>query len=204
MPNDSTPIVFSVSSSADLAMRSYFLDDKQRQHILLGHRGLQNAIIAIQSAVEEPTHIYRSKTADNRLLFVSQKVVTGKGRPMKVVIERVGEHGKIITATWSSATHTEELIWDSSGTLYTNYDEQNDVLYISKGATAIEYASDDEEFENVWLRKNDEDELPQGVTIFGLKKLVEEERDRLFQRVALFLGVTKDEIMLRSNIVPIA
>lgn len=121
---------------------------------------------------------------------------------MKVVVERVGEQGKVITATWSSPSHTEELIWDSSGALYTNYDAQNDVLYISKGATAVEYASDDEEFENLWLRKNDEDESPQGVTIFGLKKLVQEERDMLFQRIALFLGVTRDEIMLRSNIVP--
>jgi hypothetical protein len=61
MPELDSPIIFSVVSSADLAMRSYFLDDRQRQHILLGHRGLQNAITAIQSAVESPTHIYRSK-----------------------------------------------------------------------------------------------------------------------------------------------
>jgi hypothetical protein len=199
MSNGNTTIIFSVASAADLALRSYFLDDRQRQHILLGHRGLQNAIFAIQSAVEQPTQIYRSKSDDRRLAFVSNNVLTGRGHPMKVIIERVGDRGKIITATWSSVAHSEELIWDASGALYTNYDREHDVFYISKGASAPEYAEDDAEFATMWLRKNEDNDEPQGVTIFGLRSLPEEQRMSLFHHVALFLGVTTDEIRLRSN-----
>lgn len=145
------------------------------------------------------THIYRSKTDDRRLLFVSHNVLTGKNRPMKVVIERVGEEGKIITATWSGGSVSEQLVWDASGALYTNYDTQHDVFYVSKGTSAVEYAEDDSKFEQMWLRKNEETDAPQGVTIFGLKKLPAENREELFQRIASFLGVTSDEIGLRAN-----
>lgn len=200
MPPDNSPIIFSVASVADLALRSYFLDDRQRQHILLGHRGLQSSISAIQTAVEGPTQVYRSKSDDNRLVFVSQNVVIGKGRPMKVIIERVGEEGKIITATWSGGTGSEQLIWDASGAIYTNYDDKHDVFYISKGKTAIEYAEDDTKFE-MWMRKNEEDDSPQGVTVFGLRKVPKENREELFQRIAIFLGVTKDEIGLRAGFI---
>jgi hypothetical protein len=198
MPDGKSEIIFSVSSLADLALRSYFLDDKQRQHILLGHRGLQTAIGAIQSAVEGPTQIYRSKSDDNRLVFISEKVTTGKGRPMKVVIERVGDEGKIITATWSSGGGGQ-LVWDSSGTLYSNYDEPHDVFYLSRGSAKPEYAEDDPKYPDVWLRKNEEDDVAQGVTIFGLKNRSPEDIDELYQHVALFLGVTKDEVGLRIN-----
>ncbi len=203
MPNTDSPVIFNVTSSADLALQTYWLDDRQRQHILLGHRGIaQTAISAVQSTIEVPTHIYRSKTDDNRFLFVSRDVVIGKqGRPMKVIVERVGSEGKIITATWSGNNFAEQLVWDSSGALYTNYDAQHDVLYVSKGATALEYAEDDPEIANIWLRRNDENDTPQGVTIFGLRKLPKNNRDAIFEKVAAFLSVTKDEVELRANVV---
>ena len=203
MSKGESPIIFSVSSIADIALRTYYLDDRQRQHILLGHRGLAQAgLVAVQTTVEGPTHIYRSKTDDNRFLFVSQNVVMGRGgRPMKVVIERTGETGKIITATWSNNSFSEELVWDSSGALYTNYDEQHDIFYISKGSARLEYSEDDPDYEMLWLRRNDDDNSPQGVTIFGLKRIAGDERDNLFQRIALFLGATKDDIRLRAGVV---
>ena len=120
---------------------------------------------------------------------------------MKVIVERENDQGKIITATWSGNTFTEQLIWESSGTLYTNYDKKHDVFYISKGATTVEYSEDDPEFDALWLRKNEENDSPQGVTIFGLRKIPQHNRDRLFERIAAFLGVTKDDIGLRAGIV---
>jgi hypothetical protein len=119
---------------------------------------------------------------------------------MKVIIERIGSEGKVITATWSGSKFSEQLVWDSSGTLYTNYDDGHDILYISRGPADAEYAEDDPQFASMWLRKRDTDDAPQGVTIFGLKKLPIDQRDELFTRVASFLGVTKDEIGLRANI----
>lgn len=195
------PIIFRiVSSSADLGLRGYFFDDRQRQHMLLGHRGLQSAIIAIQSAVEGPTAIYRSKSDDNRFVFLSKNVQTGRRSLMKVIVERVGDEGKVITATWGGISYSGQLVWDASGALYTNYDDQHDVFYISKGATTDEYADDDPEFD-MWLRKREDDDTPQGVTIFGLRKFEENEINRIFERAALFLGVTRDEIKLRASAV---
>jgi hypothetical protein len=84
--------------------------------------------------------------------------------------------------------------------LYANYDDQHDVVYISKEATTGEYADDDTEFD-MWLRKREDDDTPQGVTIFGLRKFDENEANRIFERAALFLGVTRDEIKLRAGAV---
>lgn len=203
MPTTDSPIIFNVISSVDLALDTYYLDDRQRQHILLGHRGLgDESISAVQATVEGPTQVYRSKNDDNRLLFVSTDIVIGKGRrPMKVIIERVGTEGKVITATWSGSKFTEQLVWDASGALYTNYDAQHDVFYLSRGGSAMEYAEDDPNFNGMWLRKRDEDDMPQGVTIFGLKNLPRENREALYERIAIFLGVTKDAIKLRINVV---
>lgn len=199
MPPSDPPIVFAVKSSADLAIQEYYLDDAQRQHILLGHRGLVSAMVAIQSTVEQPTHIYRSDQEANRLLFISHGVVTGKGHPMKVIIEREGDRGKVITATWSGGARDEQLVWDSSGTIYSNYDDGHDVLYLSRGPVATEYAEDDAVFDEVWLRKNEENDTPQGVTVFGIRDYSVEGRTALFAHIAKFLGVPKDEIELRTN-----
>ena len=199
MSTNNSEIIFSVGCRADIALREYFLDDRQRQHILLGHRGLYNAMIAIQSAVEAPTHIYRSKSDDNRLIFVSHEVITGRGHPMKVIVERVDDKGKIITATWGSKNSTEELVWEFSGALYSNYDKMHDVLYISKGITAAEYSEDDTEYASLWLRRNEENDEPQGVTVFGLGKMSDIDRNVIVDRISSFLGVTRDAVRLRAN-----
>ena len=146
-----------------------------------------------------PTHVHRSKTAANRLLFVPHSVVTGKDRPMKVVVEHIGAQGKVITATWSAGSQSEPLVWESSGTLYTNYDKDHDVFYISKGSTAPEYAEDDPKFGYLWLRKNDENDAPQGVTVFGLRDVPPQDKESLFSEIAFFLGVSKGDIELRAN-----
>jgi hypothetical protein len=191
-------MLFETTSSADVAIERYYLDDAQRQHILLGHRGLAPIISCIKDAVETPTSVYLSKSVTARMLFVSTNVTTGGGHPMKVIIEREGTEGKIITASFSGGKYGGQLIWDSSGTIYSNYDEKHDVLYISNGASSVEYAEEDEEFgEHLWLRHNEETEAHQGVTIFGLKALADASRDALVLRAADFLGVTADSLKLR-------
>ena len=103
------------------------------------------------------------------------------------------------TATSQNLAPLPHPKWESSGTLYTNYDKDHDVFYISKGSTAPEYAEDDPKFDYLWLRKNDENDAPQGVTIFGLRDVPPQDKESLFREIAFFLGVSKGDIELRAN-----
>jgi hypothetical protein len=51
---------------------------------------------------------------------------------MAVVIERVSDKGKVITATWKDKVFGR-IIWDATNGFYVSFDEEVDVLYISMG-----------------------------------------------------------------------
>jgi hypothetical protein len=72
--------IFRVTSTADLGLQSYYLDESGFHHIITGHRDLRNVILtAVQNTVEEPTHVYRSTYDVRRYQFFSTNNTTSNG-----------------------------------------------------------------------------------------------------------------------------
>jgi hypothetical protein len=192
------PYVFSVASNADFGVTQYYLDEEGYRHIMLGHRDFRNFTTGIEEIVQNPIHVYRSNYDIRRLQFVSQNVVTGGGFLINVVIEIQPPLGRVITAT-PKGKIKGEIVWDSTFGLYASYDKRSDVLYLSHGDSRPAYAVDDKENERIWLRLNEDDDSPAGVTVFDVAKMSLEERRQLAAKAAAFLHVAPDEVSARID-----
>ena len=190
--------VFTTQSDADLGMSDIYLNDAQYRHMILGHRDLRSVVImGIQQTIENPTHVYLSKSAGGRFVFRSDHVQTKSGKAMAVVVERDQDRGKVITATPHMNTGGQ-LVWESSGSLYSIYDKDGDLFYVSKGAARDAYAVESDE-ECLWFRLADADNAPLGATVFDLRKRWSSRIPELSKLVADFLNVLPTEISLRVD-----
>jgi hypothetical protein len=114
---------------------------------------------------------------------------------MKVVVERVSERGKVIAALWSRSPR-EVLVWESSANIYSNYDPDGDVLYVSKGASVDEYTDGEDEM-GVWHRRSEDDDTPTGVTVFGVRKWRTKDAAPLIQHIAEYLSIAPGDVDFR-------
>lgn len=185
--------IFTVTSTVDLAMTDIYLSDIAHAHILAGHRDLRSMmVLGVQATVEKSTAVYMSSKVPNRFLFKSDEVKSKGGNPMVVVVERHAEKGKIITASPRPNTKGQ-LIWESSGSIYSNYDDNADLLYISKGTARDADVIDSDEDDRIWYRAAEEDNSPVGVTIFDLRGHWRERVQELAGMVSRFLNVPSAE-----------
>jgi uncharacterized protein YuzE len=186
--------IFRVTSTADLGLQSYYLDESGFHHIITGHRDLRNVILtAVQNTVEEPTHVYRSTYDVRRYQFFSTNNTTSNGHSMNVIIQVEGVIGRVVTA--SPKTRVKgELVWDTVTGLYASFDKQSDILYISIGGSGTSFADDDPKDERIWLRYFEDNKSPSGVTIFDASTLWQEDPNRLMAHVSDFLDVSKSEL----------
>jgi hypothetical protein len=186
-----TDVVFATVSNADLGFAEIYLTQRQADHISIGHRDVGSLVYTIvKQAIEQTTQIYLS-AVPRRLVYLSSNVTTRSGHPMTVVIERVESKGKVITATWKDKVRGM-IIWDSTNGLYANFDDESDVLYISRGPSVISYASEDPHDPDIWYRYSDDDNSHTGVTIFRAKEL--KSREMLAKIASYFLGVAETQI----------
>jgi hypothetical protein len=140
-----------------------------------------------------------SAKVPDRFLFRSDDVQSKGGKAMVVVVERHAERGKIITAS-PRLNAKGQLIWESSGSIYSNYDEDADLLYISKGTAREAYVVDSDEDDRIWYRAAEEDDSPIGVTIFDLRRYWRQRVHELVQLISSFLNVPSAEIEGRIRI----
>lgn len=190
---DSEPVIFSTSSTADFGFANIFLTSRSADHISIGHRDIGALpFTLIKEAIEQTTHVYSSHMI-GRLVFVSTNV-NRDDYPMAVVVERVRESGKVVTATWKGRV-SGSVIWDSTNNLYTNFDRDADILYVSRGPAVRAYAVEDEQNPDVWYRFGMEDESHTGVTIFRAREVIG--LDRGAQIASSFLGISEVQIRER-------
>jgi hypothetical protein len=110
--------IFSVTSTADLAMTDIYLSESAHAHILAGHRDLRNMMVwGVRATVENPIAVYMSAKVPDRFLFRSDDVQSKGGKAMVVVVERHAERGKIITAS-PRLNAKGQLIWESSCSIF--------------------------------------------------------------------------------------
>jgi uncharacterized protein YuzE len=191
-------LIFSVVSNADIGLDRYHLDEVGWRHILLGHADLKNFCAGIEDTVKNPTRIIRSNYNASRLQFVSDNVLSSGGKPMTVVIEMNPPVGTVVTAS-PRGNIKGKVLWDQTSGLRASYDDRSDIFYISCGGSEPCYSIDDDEDERIWLRFNDLDNKPIGVTIFEAGKLSTDVRKRFAVRAAQFLNMTLEEVNLRMN-----
>lgn len=191
MPDEN--FVFTAVSMADFGFREVFLTAKGADHITLrGHRDLGASPHRIREAIEQATYVVAGNRP-HRLVFYSTAIVNKSGRPMAVVIERVSDRGKVITATWKDKVPSQK-IWDATNGFYIDFDEESDVLYISMGAAVDAYAVENEDDRDIWYRKADVDDSPVGVTIFGAKERETKDRSWIARIASEFLGVAREQL----------
>jgi hypothetical protein len=164
-------------------------------HIQLGHRGLTNITqTGIKATVETPTRVYLSAESPNRFLFHSTDVQTKSGKPLMVVVERQAARGRVITAS-PHPKPQGQMLWESSGSIYSSYDPESDLFYLSKGAATDTYVNAEEA--HIWFRVADSDDTPLGVTVFDLKSFWRENKSDLISKISNFLMTAPKEIELR-------
>ncbi len=171
MPDD---IVFSTVSNVDFGIGEIILTTNRADHIAIGHRDIASMpMTLLKSAIEQTTHVMWGNT-EGRIVYISQNVTRGKGRPMAVVVERVeaatGTTGKVITASWYDGPPTKFVIWDSNVGFFATLDESADILYVSRGPALDAYAVEDNEDRTIWYRYADLDNSHVGVTIFAASR----------------------------------
>ena len=88
-------------------------------------------------------------------------------------------------------------LWDESNGLYTHFDAEEDILYLSRGPAVDSYARISEHDERFWFRYSDADDSKTGVTIFGARKMQADDPEDLAKRVADFLGVGRPQVLER-------
>jgi hypothetical protein len=186
-------IIFEARSPADLGFTNIVLTAERADHISTGHRDLgmlPNQLI--RAAIEGTTQVYDSHIA-GRYEFLSNNVRTRGGRPAVVIVEREKEAGKIITASWKDKVN-KPIIWDSDNELYSNFDSDSDVLYVSRGPAVVSYAVEDESDPDFWFRYSDDDASHTGVTVFNAQEHARTRRDRLVRRISEFIGLADTQI----------
>jgi hypothetical protein len=192
---DRETILFATSSTADFGFANIILTSGSADHISRGHRDIGALpFTLIKEAIEQTTQVYSSHMV-GRLLFVSTNVSRGN-YPMTIVVERVQTSGKIITATWKDRV-SGSVIWDSTNNLYTDFDSDADVLYVSRGPAVASYAAEDDQNPDIWYRYAIEDNSHTGVTIFRAKEFIGLSRGA--QIASSFLGVSELQIRERLN-----
>ena len=154
-------------------------------------------ITLLKSALEQATHVTWGNT-EKRIVYVSQKVTRGRGRPMAVVVERVeqstGTTGKVITASWYDGPPTKDVIWESSAGFFVSLDEPSDILYVSRGPALEAYAVEDNKDRTIWYRYADLDDSHVGVTIFAASRKTLES---LVDIAAEFLNISMEQMRSR-------
>jgi hypothetical protein len=157
---------------------------------------MRSFVSGIQAAVTEPTHIYASSVS-GRYLFASQDVQSRAGHPMSVVVVRENERGKILTAS-IRAHHSEPLVYSSANSVYSNFDKDADIFYLSKGQAREAYAEDFSDDERLWLRRAEDDGAPIGITAFDFRSHWGTKIDVLINAVSRFLGILPSEVEVRA------
>lgn len=191
-------IIFEARSPADLGFTNIILTAERADHISTGHRDLgmlPNHLI--RAAIEETTQVYDSHTA-GRYEFLSNNVRTRGGRPAVVIVEREKEAGKIITASWKDKVN-RPVIWDSDIELYSNFDPESDILYVSRGPAVVSYAVEDETNPDFWFKYSDDDESHTGVTVFNAREYARVRRNILVQRISEFIGLADTQVAGRID-----
>jgi uncharacterized protein YuzE len=84
---------------------------------------------------------------------------------------------------------------DSTNNLYTNFDLDADVLYVSRGPAVESYAVEDEENPDIWYRYAIEDGSRTGITIFRARQSVG--FDHGARIASSFLGISETRIRER-------
>lgn len=191
-------IVFKVTTSAKLHFNSIFLTEVGAEHIRSGHRDVALALHSVvKSTVENPTHVYSDKIDFNRYIFVSENITQGMS-PMIVIVERLGDDGKIITATPKRGKRTG-ILWDSDANLVTSIDRESDIFYISRGDIVPSYAIDDEDDPCIWRRYAEATDTPVGLTIFKASKNFAERSAAIIKLISDFIGINESQIETRVN-----
>jgi hypothetical protein len=144
-----TDTVFVTSSNVDFGFTEIVLTVRSANHIMIGHRDIGTLpITLLKEAIEKTTHVVVS-SVPRRFVFLSRDVTTASGRPIAVIVERPDSakeaslQGKIITATWKDDIRGK-MVWESNNGLYSSFDDQADILYISRGSAVVSYAVEDE------------------------------------------------------------
>lgn len=198
-----TKTLFTTISNADFGFSEIFLTDRGSRHITRGHRDIASLpMLLIKSAVENATQVFDTHM-DNRLMFVSSNVTNSSGRPMGIVIERIDAtiegtpKGKVITATWRDNTETNyRVLWTATSNLYTDFDNESNILYISIGPSIESYAKENNDNPDFWYRYADRDDAHTGITIFRATC-------KTLQQILLisseFLGISEEQIKDRLD-----
>lgn len=197
-------ILWETGSTALVPFTKIYMDENQAEHIARGHREFANLHLPIQEAIANPTRVYeavRSHPSDGaykRLQFVSDNVRTASGRSfLMAVVERDQDGaGKVITATWKGSV-AGSVFWEAESNVFTHYDKDHDIAYISRGTPREAYAEDDSEFPSIWLRRSDEDDTPLGVTVFEFSHFWSAQKEKLVEKIAAFMSLGKDDIKIR-------
>lgn len=181
-------LLWETKAAADLGMPKIYLSAEGLEHIRLGHRDIAElSHTLIKSAVEQTTAVYYGHSG--RFVFVSDEVTTKGGSSMAIIIERDEAGGKVVTATWTRQRRPP-LIWDVSEGLYSHFDADSDVLYLSVGEARESYGEPSEDSLDIWLRYADDNDDPTGVTIFSASAKSKEAIDSLIKVVATHLGIS--------------
>jgi uncharacterized protein YuzE len=190
-------IVFTAVPNVDMGFTEVFLTARGADHISIGHRDIGGVVhTLVRSAIEQTTHVVASTVA-RRLVYYSAQITNYQGHPMAVIVEReAGGRGKIITATWKDEVNGT-LVWDSENGLYVNFDDDSDILYVSRGSSEMAYASEDKTEANVWYRFSEETGNHVGVTLFDARK--ETTRERIILLIAEFLGLADVHVAKRIS-----
>jgi len=192
--------VWTVTTLPDLGMTEIYLSEERLHHILLGHRDLRNVIQhVVKETVENPTSVNLSRYGRGRMVFTSANIQSARGKSMGVVVEREDSRGKVITATQMTLPR-RDLVWESAGSVYSSYDRDSDVFYVSKGGAQEAYVNDPEQEAGLWFRQSVDDDSPVGVTVFMFEHNWNPGRlHELAEQIAKFLFVLPSEIEARMK-----
>jgi len=121
--------------------------------------------------------------------------------PLAVMVESGGsDQGKIITSTWKDNVKGR-VLWESTNGFYTDFDEDGDIVYISKGSVIDTYAAEDDADGDIWYCKSDSDDAPVGVTIFRAREREQKNSGWIAGVASAFLGLTREQINDCLNLV---
>lgn len=190
-------IIFEVVSTADFGSGPIRLTEGGARHIQLGHRDISRSLhTSVKEVLEKPTEVYEGNTQDSdRLLYLSGNVRSSGGRPLAVVVEKGARFSEVVTATWKQPVPRVAL-WSSSNDLYTHFDHDHDVLYVSVGPADAAYVEEDPKDDTIWFRHRDSDSAPVGVTVFDVQRKLLTVED-VAGKIARFLGLAETQILDR-------
>lgn len=191
LPN---PLVFSQASSCPLINGDVtLLTNTWEQHIKTKHPEVAGSLQHIQNTIANSAYVAQSLLGPNQshadnVVFVSLEAKI-RTSTLHVFVESPKAKPTISTAMYLKKRHAAILWENRNEKIKVSYDQDADVLYISKDDPVPSLTEEGDD--GLLLRYSISSDKPSGVTVVSFRQLWSQHHAELVVKVSEFLGVTR-------------